>query len=185
MLRHVIIAGAPRSGKTTVSRELTAFGGYVHYRLDSIKRAVFDIFCPEKKDWHFASQMTVKIIEKLVDDNNQESTRKEFFIFDTPHLYPKDVAHLDKNDYLIVFIGYTEINVDDKIQDILKYDSPTCWTHKLNRDKLKELVEGNIRFSKEIKAQCQQYGIPYFDVSKDSLFVLNEVKHFIRSNVEN
>lgn len=181
-MKHIIIAGAPRSGKTTISRELTAFGGYVHYRLDSIKRAVFDIFCPEKKDWHFASKMTVKIIEKLVDDNNQESVRKEFFIFDTPHLYPEDIAHLSKDNYLIVFIGYTNIDVDEKVDNILKYDSGTCWTHKLERNKLRSLVEGNIAFSKEIKSQCEKYSIPYFDVSDNSPCVLNEVKHFIRKN---
>ena len=182
-MKHIIIAGAPRSGKTTVSRELTSFSGCVHYRLDSIKRAVFEIFCPGNKDWHFASKMTVKIIQKLVDDNNQESTRKEYFIFDTPHLYPEDVATLNKDEFLIVFVGYTDVDVDEKVDTILRYDAKTCWTQKLSREKLKSLVEGNVSFSKEIKVQCEKYGIPYFDVSYDPINVLNEVKHYVRTNL--
>ncbi|MBR3280351.1 MAG: hypothetical protein IKI57_00700 [Clostridia bacterium] len=182
-MKHIIIAGAPRSGKTTISRELTAFSGCVHYRLDSIKRAVFEIFCPGKKDWHFASKMTVKIIQKLVDDNNQESVRKEYFIFDTPHLYPEDVVELNPEEFIVVFVGYTDIDVSEKVESILKYDAETCWTQKLSKEKLTSLVEGNIRFSKEIKEQCEKYNLPYFDVSTDPLRVLNDVKRFVKANL--
>jgi len=182
MKKHIIVAGTPRAGKTTISRELT-YLGYVHYRLDSIKRAIFSIFFPNEKDWHKASQITVKIIEKLVDDNEQESTRKEFFIFDTPHLYPEDVAKLDKDKYLIVFIGYTDVDVSEKVQSILDYDDETCWTHKLSREKLEELVRGNIEFSKEIKEQCETYGIPYFDVSNNPEVALQKVKNYIKKRV--
>ena len=103
-MKHIILAGAPRSGKTTVSRELT-YLGYTHYRLDSIKRACFSFFNPKQNDWHGASKFTVEIIKKLVDDNEQESIRKEYFIFDTPHLYPEDVKDLDPNLFLVVFVG--------------------------------------------------------------------------------
>ena len=181
-MKHIIVAGAPRSGKTTISRELT-YLGYVHYRLDSIKRAIFSIFCPNEKDWHKASQITVKIIEKLVDDNEQESIRKEFFIFDTPHLYPEDVANLDKDKYLIVFIGYTDVDVSEKVQTILEYDAETCWTHKQTKERLHELVQGNIEFSKEIKTQCKKHGIPYFDVSKEPEINLNKVKDYIKKRI--
>jgi dephospho-CoA kinase len=101
-MKHIIVAGAPRSGKTTLSRRLI-YPGYVHYRLDSIIRAFFKNFPPDYKDWHKASKLTVQLIEQLVDDNEQESIRKEYFIFDSPHLYPNDVAHLDKTQYLMVF----------------------------------------------------------------------------------
>ena len=180
-MKHIIIAGAPRSGKTTISRELT-YLGYVHYRLDSIKRAVFSMFCPGEKDWNKASKFTAKVIEKLVDDNEQESIRKEYFIFDTPHLYPKDVANFNSMHYTIVFLGYTDVDVDKKVRDILLYDSKTCWTHKLNLLDLYDLVEGNIEFSKEIKEQCQKYDIPYFDISENSEVVLRKAKEYIKDN---
>ena len=183
-MKHIIIAGAPRSGKTTISRELISFTGCVHYRLDSIKRAVFDILSLNKKDWWFASRMTAQIIDKLVDDNEQESVRKEFFIFDTPHLYPREVAeNLDLEKFVVVFLGYTDVNIEEKVGSILKYDAKTCWTHKLSIQELTSLVKGNVRFSKEIKEQCEKYGIPYFDVSKDPLYVLNEVKRYIKANL--
>ncbi len=179
-MKHVIIGGAPRAGKTTLSRELT-YGGYVHYRLDSIKRAVFDIFCPNNKDWHLASTITRKIIDKLIDDNEQESLKQEYFIFDTPHLYPEDVKDLDKDKILIVFLGYAYSKVDEKVENILKYDAKTCWTHKIPISRLRDLVDGNIKFSREIQKQCSEYKIPYFDVSYNRNDILEEVREYIRN----
>ncbi len=180
-MKHTILAGAPRSGKTTVSRELT-YLGYTHYRLDSIKRACFSFFKPEQHDWHAASKFTIEVIKKLVDDNEQESIRKEFFIFDTPHVYPEDAIALDPNMFLIVFVGYTDIDVEQKIDYIIKHDSDTCWTQKLSREKLRGLIQGNINFSKEIKVQCEKYHLPYFDVSHDFTKVISDVKDYIKKN---
>lgn len=168
MLKHIIIAGAPRAGKTTLSRKLQDYyDRYTHYKLDSIKRAVFDIFCPGSKDWHLASKVVSRIIQKVVDDNEQESSKKELFIFDTPHLYPEDLKDFDKEKFLIVFLGYTETTVQAKTDEIIKYDDKSCWTQKLPREKLEELVQGNIEFSKEIRTQCRRHGIKFFDMSNN------------------
>ncbi|MBR6253524.1 MAG: AAA family ATPase [Clostridia bacterium] len=180
-MKHIILAGAPRSGKTTVSRELT-YLGYTHYRLDSIKRACFSFFKPEQSDWHAASKFTVEVIKKLVDDNELESIRKEYFIFDTPHVYPEDVKDLDSNMFLIVFVGYIDIDVDHKVDYVIKHDSATCWTQKITREKLRELVQGNINFSKELKSQCEKYSLPYFDVSHNFANVISDVKDYIKNN---
>ena len=181
-MKHIIVAGAPRSGKTTLSRKLIC-PGYVHYRLDSIIRAFFKNFPPEYKDWHKASKLTVQVIKQLVDDNEQESIRKEYFIFDSPHLYPEDVASFDTNQFLIIFLGYTDIDVQTKTDAILAYDAKTCWTHKLPREELAKLVDGNIKFSKEIEAQCKAHDILYFDVSNNPEATLQKVREYILQNV--
>ena len=190
-MKHVIIAGAPRAGKTTLSRMIrlvihsyyTHSAVYNHYKLDSIKRAVFDFFKPKKNDWHTASKLVATIIQKVCDDNAQESTEHECFIFDTPHLYPEDLAKFDRTKYLIVFLGYTDVSVNDKVDSILTHDVPSCWTHKLSRKKLKKLVEGNIDFSIEIKKQCKQYDFMYFDVSHDMTFALDSAEQYIIENI--
>ena len=186
-MKHIIIAGSPRAGKTTLSRTIRILlhslysNGYVynHYKLDSVKRAVFDFFKPKNNDWHTASKLVASIIRKVCDDNAQESTENEFFIFDTPHLYPEDLVSFSKQDFIIIFLGYTDVSVESKVASILLHDAPTCWTHKLTREKLERLVEGNIEFSIEIKRQCEKYDIPYFDVSHDMSSALNDAKEYI------
>jgi hypothetical protein len=106
----------------------------------------------------------------------------EYFIFDTPHIYPEDVKHLDRNKYLIIFLGYTDVGVEEKVEHILSHDAASCWTQKLPREKLVSLVEGNIEFSKEIAEQCSEYDIPYFDVSHNISLQLARVKRYIEVN---
>ena len=47
-MKHIIIAGASRSGKTTLALKL-AKHGFIHYKMDSIKRGIDDNFY-EKRD---------------------------------------------------------------------------------------------------------------------------------------
>ncbi len=186
-MKHVIIAGAPRSGKTTLSRMLRSYYPtpvFTHYKMDSIKRVVFDTFCPENKDWHYASEVVAKMIKKICDDNAQESSNPEYIIFDSPHLYPKDLVDFDRSKFLIVFLGYTDISVEKKAAQILEHDAPSCWTRKLKIPKLKSLIEGNIAFSQEIKKQCAKYGFYYFDTSHNMYQSLIEILNFIVHHVE-
>ena len=191
-MKHVIIAGAPRAGKTTLSRMIrlvinsyyTHSAIYNHYKLDSIKRAIFDFFKPKNNDWHTASKLVASIIQKVCDDNAQESTEHECFIFDTPHLYPEDLAGFDRTKFLIVFLGYTDVTIENKVDSILIHDVPTCWTHKLPRKKLESLVKGNIEFSIEIKNQCKKNGFKYFDVSQNMTSALDEAEDYIINNIE-
>lgn len=49
-MKHVIIAGASRAGKTSLSIELSKCG-YTHYKMDSIVRAMCHIFNLDRHDW--------------------------------------------------------------------------------------------------------------------------------------
>ncbi len=175
-MKHIIIAGAPRSGKTTLSRSVHMYYKnpiYTHYKMDSIKRATFDILGLKNKDWHFASTFVAEMIKRICSDNEQESSDPEFFIFDTPHLYPDDLAKFPKSKFLIIFLGYTDISAKEKAIQILEHDSPNCWTKKVSNERLMELVNGNIAFSEEIKAQCSNHDMLYFDTSKNIHTILH------------
>jgi hypothetical protein len=150
--------------------------------MDSIKRAVFDMFCPGSNDWHLASSVVSQMIKKICDDNAQESSSPEFFIFDSPHIYPEDLLILPKSNFIIVFLGYTDINPRTKMKDIRSYDSKDCWTQKLSEEQLLSLIKGNIEYSEEIKEQCYKYGFPYFDTSKDMNSTLIRALNYIVNN---
>ena len=46
---HIIIAGCARSGKTTLSLMLNKYG-YVHYKMDSIKKRIYEVDNLKYKD---------------------------------------------------------------------------------------------------------------------------------------
>ena len=69
-MKHIIIAGASRSGKTTLALKL-AKHGFVHYKMDSIKRGIDDNF--------HDMLLQVKIINIDVDEfmKHMEITKKD------------------------------------------------------------------------------------------------------------
>ena len=70
--RHVIIAGTPRAGKTTICLELLKYG-FVHYKMDSIKRGICEAFGYDQHDWDFLNEKIAKIINTIINENKTDT----------------------------------------------------------------------------------------------------------------
>ena len=69
-----------------------------------------------------------------------------------------------------VFLGYTEIDVEDKVALIKKHgDGQNDWLTNKSDDYIRDHVANMIAYSKMIKDECENYGLPYFDTSEDFL----------------
>ena len=68
---HVIIAGAARSGKTTLSLMLNKYG-YTHYKMDSIKRGICESYELKYDDWKDISPIMCRIINRVIDSRGIE-----------------------------------------------------------------------------------------------------------------
>ena len=178
--KHVIIAGVPRAGKTTLARTISSFCGMQHYKLDAIKRAIFEMLCSDRKgDWHFASDVVAQLIQQIVDDNERESKWEERFVFDTPHLYPNSLKNIDRRKFIVVFLGYTYCDPMQKLRDIREHDGEKCWTRKMSDEELLRQIKESIAYSKEIKEQCKENNFQYFDVSQSMKRVLEAANSYV------
>lgn len=181
--KHIIIAGASRAGKTTLAMKMDNLM-YVHYKMDAIKRAMYEMYDKEKKhDWRSVSKVMIKLIEKVIDDNELESKQKEFFVFDTPYLYPDDLKFINRGKVLVIFLGYTDVIPEDKLKDIRTNDSKNSWTAQLSDDEMIREIKCNIEYSRVLEKQCAQNEFAYFDVSHNMVEVLKEVRTFIEEHV--
>lgn len=179
MKKHIIIAGAPRAGKTTLSLELIKLG-YIHYKMDSIKRGIFKIFNIDNDDWEYSSQKMAELIDIMLNENITDTVKdKEFYILDTPHLQPKDVKLIKEKNILVIFLGYSQISPLEELKLIRKYDKENYWSSKVPDDEMLKLVEQNIKYSELIKDECKRLNIPYFDTSHDREKILEEAKKYI------
>lgn len=171
---HVIIAGAARSGKTTLSLMLNKYG-YTHYKMDSIKRGICESYKLVYDDWEGVSPIMCKIINRIIQDNKTDTNfGMEKYLFDTPFLYPKDIEMIDTSETKVIFIGYAHIDVEEELGLIRKYDKENFWTNKISDDELRKWTYDNIEFSKYLENECEKLGIPYYDTSKDRDTVLNK-----------
>lgn len=179
---HVIIAGAARSGKTTLSLMLNKYG-YTHYKMDSIKRGICESYNLSYDSWEDVSKIMCKIINRIIQDNKTDTNYGiEKYLFDTPFLYPKDIEMIDTSDTKVIFLGYANIDVEEEFKLIRKNDKDNFWTAKISDDELRKWTYDNIEFSKYLESECKKLGISYYDTSQNRDEVLQKaLKDIINS----
>lgn len=172
---HIIIAGAARAGKTTLSVMLNKYG-YTHYKMDSIKRGLCECYNLVYDDWESVSPIMCKIINRIIIDNRTDTNYKlEKYLFDTPFLYPKDIELIDTSETKVIFLGYAHIDVEEEMKLIRKYDKEHYWTNKKSDEELRKETMENIEFSKYLESECKRLGITYYDTSFDREKVLDKI----------
>ncbi len=182
---HVIIAGAARAGKTTLSLMLNN-EGFTHYKMDSIKRGICEAYNLKYDSWDEVSTVMSIIINRIIEDNKTDTNfLKEKYLFDIPFIYPKDLSLINTEDTLVIFLGYAKASAAKHFLKIRNNDASNLWTSKLDDETLAKNVKENIEFSKKLERECKKYNIPYFDTSFNREEVLKEAKEFIlRKEVE-
>ncbi len=179
--RHVIVAGIPRSGKTTLCLELDKLG-FTHYKMDTIKRAINQIWDWQESDWYKVSPKMGKLINKILRENRADTVyNHEYYVIDTCHFLPCDVD-LIEDDTLIVFLGYKDISVESKVKEMRENDKDYYWSNSLSDNELENMVRENVEFSEVLSQECKKNNVIYFDTSYNRDEVLKSVLDYIIEN---
>lgn len=173
-MKHVVIAGCSRTGKTTLSNYFSNIG-FIHYRMDSIKRAIYESFHLKNETWEQVSPKMAHLIATII----RKSSSHEFYCIDTCHLYPIDILNECIENTIIIFMGYPNINEEQKLKLIRKYDT-NAWTSYIEDEEMLNNIKLGIQYSIEAKKQCDVLGIPFFDTSEDFEGTLKNAWNYIR-----
>ncbi|MBT8089324.1 MAG: hypothetical protein KJO01_03885, partial [Gammaproteobacteria bacterium] len=74
--------------------------------------------------------------------------------------------HPDKIN--VMFLGYTEINVEDKVALVKKHsNTENDWLTNESDEYIRDHIANMIAYSKKIKKGCEKHGLSYFDTSED------------------
>ena len=181
---HLIVAGAARAGKTTLSMRLND-KGYIHYKMDSIKRGICEAYHLKYDNWEELSPIMCKIINRMIEDNQTDTNYlKEKYLFDTPFIYPKDIKTINTEDTLVFFIGYSKLSYQEVFKRIREHDEANIWTSKIDDLKLMKWCQDNVEFSKYLEKECASLGIKYFDTSNNREEVLDSIVSYIENMEE-
>ena len=167
-----LVSGTSRSGKTLIARKVLADKQIPYLSLDWLMMGFNDgipdygihhLLWPNEiaeKMWPFLQGM---IDSMLVDGLD--------YVIEGEAMRPQLVAGLSKKHpgkIKIVFVGYTETNVNDKVALIKKHsDGENDWLTNESDEYIRDHIENMIAYSKMIKSECEQYGLSYFDTSDD------------------
>lgn len=184
MTKHIIIAGVPRAGKSTVSQRIAKELGYQHISMDSII-AGFEKAFPQveidtganvdvKENVQSISSKIAPFLRAMMDSGEYDECDYGMVI-DVFQLLPEDYRkYIDTSVCEIYYFITSDVTAEERYKLLKQYDTPKDYTYykpeEENRRNCAEIVE----VSKFYKEQCEKYQLPYFETALERERVLEE-----------
>ncbi len=167
-MKNIFIGGVAKSGKSTFAKKICRDNKYNHIPIDYFT-ASFKRNYPEVgiiSNVVINSETSNKLSLFLSTVISIIDTTDEKFILDSAHVMPKDIVrYLDKDKWDIYFLGYPNIDKEEKFSIIRKYEKKDDWTFKRSDIELLDILDKLILISKNIEKECLELGINFIDVS--------------------
>ncbi len=188
MKKHIIIAGVPRAGKSTISQMISKKFGYQHISMDSIIAGIEKTFPETGID----SDADVKPCDNLVNisskmasfirammDSGEYDELDYGMVIDIYQLLPKDfVQYIDSSICDIYYFITSEVTAQERYEILKAYDTPNDYTYYLSDKENMENCISIVEISKLLKEQCLEYDLPYFETSNNRK---NVISSFVKS----
>ncbi len=175
MKKHIIIAGVPRSGKSSISQIIAKRFGYQHISMDSIIAGIEKVF-PEtginsdadtdllENIQYISSKMALFI--KAMIDSGEYNECDYGMVIDIFQLLPMHyMQHIDSSLCDIYYLGTSEVTPKERYELLKKYDTPKDYTYYKSEDENRKNCVDIVMISKKLKEQCTIYHLPYYDTS--------------------
>jgi len=183
-----LVSGTSRSGKTLIARKLLADKQIPYLSLDWLMMG-FNDGIPEYGIHHLlwpneiAEKMT-PFLSGMIDSMLVDGMD---YVIEGEAMLPQQVAALVKkhpDKIRAVFVGYTEINVNDKVALVKKHDGgENDWLTKKSDEYIRDHIENMIAYSKTIKTGCEQHGLAYIDTSDDFPGAIQSATDFLAGDL--
>ena len=166
-----LVGGTPRSGKTVLKQILLDKYHVPGITTDLIRDALGKSM-PELgiKGHSLSDQEKSEILwPHFREIIKQRDMYKDILLIEGTNFLPKYLHEFkDHKDIRMCFLGYSEIDPEQKFREIKQYPSIEGeWTDDLSDDELKKLIEEFVKISRYFRDECKQWNIQYFDTSSD------------------
>ncbi len=184
MKKNIIIAGVPRAGKSTASHLLAQRYGYQHLCFDAIN-AGFEHCFPQLGIDTYANMSSIdnliQISGKIAPFINAMFASEEYekyergLVIDVYQLLPEDyIKHIDPSYCDIFYFVTADITPEERFEHLRKYDTPDEYTYHKSDDEMKAGCADMVEQSRLIREQCEKYGLPCYETSRDREHVIND-----------
>lgn len=167
-----LISGTSRAGKTMIAERIAAQKSISYFSLDWLvmgftngipEYGIHDLLFPDdiaRRSWSFLKAMLENMLWSEVD-----------YIIEGEALLPELVIELLQkypNKIKICFVGYTNIDVNEKFKEIKKFSiREKDWLSEKSDEYIIDHINNMVTHSEKIKRSCSESGIRYFDTSQD------------------
>ena len=183
-----LVSGTSRSGKTLIARKILADKQIPYLSLDWLMMG-FNDGIPEYGIHHLlwpneiAEKMEpffLGMIDCMLVDGMD-------YVIEGEAMLPRLVARLVEkhpDKIRVVFVGYTDIDVKDKVALVKKHGGgENDWLTKKSDEYISDHIGNMIAYSKMIKDGCENHGLSYIDTSDDFPGAIEAATEFLVGDV--
>ena len=179
-----LIGGTSRSGKTLIAKKILADRQIPYLSLDWLMMG-FNDGIPEYGIHHLLwpneiAEKMAPFLQGMV--KNMLFDGMDYVIEGEAMLPPLIAELIEKHPdaVKVVFMGYTDIAVEDKVALVKKYsDGENDWLTNESDAYIRDHIGNMISYSKMIRKGCQEHGLSYFDTSEDFLGAIESASDFL------
>ena len=179
-----LVSGTSRSGKTLIAKKMLADKQIPYLSLDWLMMG-FNDGIPEYGIHHllWPNEIAEKIGPFLQGMIGSMLIDGMDYVIEGEAMLPQLVAGLIEKHpgkVRVAFVGYTEINVEDKVALVKKHsDGENDWLTNESDEYIRDHIGNMIGYSKMIKKGCREHGLSYFDTSEDFLGAIQAATDFL------
>lgn len=175
-----LIGGVPRSGKTQVQKYILENYKISGISIDMIRGGFYktpEFGLNEGMNDLDKSAKLWRYIKGLIETNEYYN---EDLVIEGVNLLPIFLSQLKDKSYVrMCFVGYDTMDINNKFQIMRSNKAQHEWTNELTDEELLNLINKHQKRSKELKSECELYGIKYFDTSVDFTKTIKTAAEFL------
>ena len=177
-MKHLIIAGVPRSGKSTLSRFERCFpetGIDTGLSVNKNKSSMEILHIISGKIGPFLRAMT---------DPEEYDRKNGPMVIDMYQLLPEDYAkYLDPDICGIIYLLTGDVTPEERCRIQKEFDTPEDYTYELSDQERLEGCGYLVEQSGLLREQCEHLGLPYFETARDRETVFDGIMEKLRRDV--
>lgn len=186
----LLVAGVPRSGKSTIARAISRGPGFSYFPVDALVSSLGKLH-PEVGITHLTDnpQTVSRALSPLVVELHTHLNYERLdVVLDAYQCFPTDVdaairsagrhvvahptdwqkAQRDTADTIgVVFVGYPSATVREKVAQIRRHAQPGDWSEDVDDASLGAIVERFVAESRLMATQCDALGWHFVDTYHD------------------
>ena len=182
MKNNIIIAGVPRSGKSTMSHLLSARYGYTHIRMDTLIAGFEKCFPDTGVNTYqgLSSMDTLRVISgkmapfvRAMLDTGDYDKFSPGMVIDMYQLLPEDYdKYIRGANCDIAYFITSDVTPEERFQIQKKYDTERDYTFYMSDEELREGAEYIVEQSVLMREQCETYALPFYETAhgRDQVF---------------
>ena len=196
-MKHLIIAGVPRSGKSTLSRRVAKALGWQHVSMDAIIAGFERCFSETGIDTGLSVNKNKSSMEILhiisgkigpflraMTDPEEYDRKNGPMVIDMYQLLPEDYAkYLDPDICGIIYLLTGDVTPEERCRIQKEFDTSEDYTYELSDQERLEGCGYLVEQSRLLREQCEHLGLPYFETARDRETVFDGIMEKLRRDV--